>query len=89
MVADKAIKFPVMVAEWDRNVREVVRVALDQYNGRYTINTRVWYRDSDELKPGKSGITLAVNHLQALAEAMSKTLEAARDLGLLNDGGKQ
>ena len=30
--------FPITVAEWDRNSREIVRVALDQYNGRHTIN---------------------------------------------------
>jgi hypothetical protein len=61
---------------------EVVRVALDQYNGRHTINGRVWYHDDDDvLKPGKTGITLALKHLPALADAMGKALATARDLG--------
>jgi hypothetical protein len=82
-------EFPIIVAEWDRNSREVVRVALDHYNGRHTINARVWYHDGDgALKPGRTGITLAVKHLPALADAVAKALDAARHLGLVNDGGE-
>ncbi len=54
-----------MIAEWDRNSREVIRVALDKYNGRHTIiNARVWYRDGGEFKPGKAGMTLALSTFQ-------------------------
>lgn len=81
--------FPLVIAEWDRNSREVVRVALDRYNGRHTVNARVWYRDGDTLKPSKSGITLALKHLPALADALARSLDAARDMGLLDDGGEQ
>ena len=81
--------FPVVVAEWDRNAREIVRVALDKYNGRLTINARVWYRDGDVVKPSKAGLTLAVKHLPGLADAVAKALERARELGLVDDGGEQ
>jgi hypothetical protein len=50
---------------------------------------RTWYRDGDTLKPSKSGITLAVKHLPALADALARSLDAARELGLLDDGGEQ
>jgi len=63
-----------------------MRVALDIYNGKHTVNARVWYRDGGELKPGRSGITLSVKHLPALAEALAKAELYARDLGLI-DGG--
>jgi hypothetical protein len=76
---------PLVVAEWDRNAREVIRVALDQFSGRHTINLRVWYREGGSLKPGKSGITLSLGHLPALTEAMGKALGAARELGLITD----
>lgn len=59
------------------------------YNGKHTINVRVWYRDDDEVKPSKSGITLAVKHLPALADAVAKALDRARELGLVDDGGEQ
>ena len=80
---------PILIAEGDRNAREIVRVALGLYNGKHTINVRVWYRDDDEVKPSKSGITLAVKHLPALADAVAKALDRARELGLVDDGGEQ
>jgi len=59
-----------------------VRVALDQYNGRHTINARVWYHDDDDvLKPGKDRDHAGLKHLQALADAMGKASATARDLG--------
>lgn len=83
------MEYPIIIAEWDRNAREVMRVALDQYNGRHTINVRVWYRDGGELKPGKTGITLATKHLPALAEALVKAERRAHELGLLDEGAAQ
>lgn len=82
-------EYPIVIAQWDRNAREVIRVALDQYNGHDTVNVRVWYRDGETLKPGKTGITVGVKHLAALAEASGKALERARELGLVDDGGEQ
>jgi hypothetical protein len=81
--------FPIIVAEWDRNSREVIRVAVDLYNGRHTINARVWYRDGDDVKPSKSGLTLSVTHLAALAEAIGRALTHARDLGLIEGPGDE
>lgn len=46
MTASAAPAFPIIIAEWDRNSREIIRVALDRYKGRLTINARVWYRDA-------------------------------------------
>lgn len=85
--ADPKPDFPIILAEWDRNAREVVRVALDCYNGRPTINARVWYRADDGLQPSKSGITLTIKHLPALAEALAKAELHARELGLIEEGG--
>ncbi len=81
------LEYPLVIAQWDRNAREVIRVALDQYNGHNTVNVRVWYRDGDTLKPGKTGITVGVKHLAALAEASGKALERAIDLGLIQYAG--
>ena len=78
-----------MVAEWDRNVREVVRVALGYYNGRHTIDVRCWYHHGDGLKPSKTGITLAVKHISALANALIQAEARAHELGLLDDGPAQ
>ncbi len=77
---------PITVAEWERNSREVVRVGLEHYNGRDTINVRVWYRDDDDmLKPGKTGITLALKHLPAMAAGLAAAMAKAEELGLLRE----
>ena len=84
-MSDNSTVFPLLVAEWNRNAREVVRVALDRYEGRHTVKIRVWYLSGDEFKPGKSGIALGVRHLPALADAVAKSLVQARELGLIED----
>jgi hypothetical protein len=77
-------QYPIIIAEWDRNKREVVRVALDHYGGRHTVNVRIWYHDDGGLKPSKTGITLSVKHLPALADALVKAGRQALELGLLD-----
>ena len=68
--------YPIIVADLDRNAREVVRVALDDSTGRHTVNVRVWYRDGDELKPDKAaGVTLALKHLPALVPSLAEAEE--------------
>jgi hypothetical protein len=84
-----SIAFPIVIAEWPRNKRETIRVALDEYQGRQTIDCRVWWHDNDGvLRPGKSGLTLAVKHLPALADAVGKALARAIELRLVDDGGE-
>jgi hypothetical protein len=53
-------EFPIILAEWERNGREVVRVSLGCYRVHHTIDIRVWYFSGSTLKPGKTGITLGV-----------------------------
>ena len=83
--------FPIVISEWPRNKREVIRIALNEYQGRKIIDCRVWWwGDDGALKPGRSGLTLAVKHLQALADSLGKALGAAQRLGLLQiDGGER
>ena len=80
--------YSLLIAEWPRNAREVIGVALDQYQGRHTINVRVWWHDDDVLKPGKSGITLSIKHFPVMADAFGKALERAIELGLVGEGSE-
>lgn len=78
----------ITIAAWPRNSRETIRVCLDLYNGRPVIAARCWYTDNDgELKPGRAGLTLSINHLSALAEAFAQALVTATAEGLL-EGAK-
>jgi hypothetical protein len=73
-----------LIAAWPKNSREEIRVNLDRFKERDTIDIRVWWFDGDERKPGRSGITLAVRHLASLAEALAKALVEAERRGLLS-----
>jgi Transcriptional Coactivator p15 (PC4) len=84
--ADRAIEtvFPIIVAEWQRNSREIVRVALDRYNGVETVDVRAWWRDDNgNWRPGRSGLTLSVKHLPALSKGLGDALQRVRVLGLV------
>lgn len=81
-----AEQFPIVIAEWERNAREVVRVSLDSYRGSYTIDIRVWWLSGRELKPGKTGITLGIRNLDQLAKAVVDARERASEIGLVTRG---
>lgn len=74
----------VIIAEFDRNAREKIRIALDDFRGTNTVDVRVWYRDGLELKPGRQGITTSVANLPALAAGLKLALDRARELGLVD-----
>jgi hypothetical protein len=81
---EAVVEFPIIIAEWQRNSREIVRVALDRFNGRETIDIRSWWQDRDgTYKPGRGGLTLSVAHLPALAEGLALALVEAQRLGLI------
>jgi hypothetical protein len=73
---------PILVSEWSRNAREMIRVRLDSFQGTQIVDIRSWYPSGDAWKPGKSGITLSTTHLTALANALTKALEEAKNKGL-------
>lgn len=87
---DTQAKLPTTIAQWAKNAREQIIVRLGEYNGRLTIEARVWFTDeAGELKPGKSGLTVALRHLPQLAAAYADALAEARARGLLlpDEGG--
>jgi hypothetical protein len=77
----------VEIAEWPRNRKgQAVRVALRPYNGFPLVDIRTWWTGDDKiLHPGK-GVSLPISNLPQLAAAISKALERAKALGLLNSG---
>lgn len=80
---------PVVIAEFPKNSRESVRVALDEFKGQTLISIRVFYKDSaDEWRPGRSGLSMAVHHLPHLAEALAAAEAKARELRLVAGDGR-
>src|SRR4051794_26518154 len=78
------IQLPHVVAEWQRNTREIIRVSLDSYNNVPTIDIRAWWADKEgNWRPGRSGLTLSLKHLPALADGLAEALQQARALSLI------
>lgn len=75
-----------IVAEWPKNDRENVRVALDEFNGHPVVSARLWFKGEDgNLRPGKTGIAIGVRHLPALARALNQALDIATKQGLIGE----
>jgi hypothetical protein len=80
---------PVIIAELDKNRRERVRIALDQWQGHNLIDIRVtaqFGEAADVWAPTKKGLSMNVNMLPALLAALAEAEAKARELGLLGGG---
>ena len=73
-----AITLPIVISEWQKNSREILRVRLDEYKGQTVIDCRAWYGEPDNLKAGRGGLTLSVKQLPALAAGLVEALDLAR-----------
>lgn len=78
--------YPDFIAgEWPRSHREVIRVALQHYQGRQVLSVCAWYRDGmGEMRPGSDGITLGLAHLAPLLDALAETYREACARGYLD-----
>jgi len=78
----------IIVAEFKKNrAGESVRVVLRSYEGHNIIDVRTWYGEDGKRRPGK-GFACSMRHLPELARAIAKAESAARELGLIEDGGE-
>lgn len=65
-----------IIYEWEKNKREKVRVSLSEYKGKKLLDIRVWYLDeNNQYSPGKKGISLGLEQLPFLEEAIAKAKE--------------
>ena len=76
---------PVIVAEVEKNARELVRVSLEEFKGHRLVSVRAWARDP--LKgtvPTRQGVSLRLALLPGpLLAALEAAMRQARSLGLL------
>ena len=74
----------IVVDEFARNDREIIRVLLDRFRGHDMLQIRNFYPGRDgEWCPGKGGIAMAVRHLPRLAAAINSALAEAQRAGLI------
>jgi hypothetical protein len=84
-VPKAAVALPILVAEWPRNVHEVIRITLSNYRGRIRIDVRVWFRaNGDKARPSRRGISLRLKEISDIRTGLRKAREIAVDLGLID-----
>jgi len=67
-----------------KNVREQIRVQLQEFQGHDLVAARIFYHNGDEdRKPGKNGLTVKVGLLPDLVAALTKAEAEAKKAGLL------
>ena len=78
---------PHLCGSWPKG-RDTVQIHLDEYKGKPIIDCRIWYSTAyDELKPGPKGLTLTLDVLPKLAQAINDALVFAKANALLPEGG--
>jgi hypothetical protein len=73
---------PLIVADWPRSDRERIRVTLDHD----CIDVRCFFLGDaeDAPRPGRTGITLPLMHLPAMAAGIAIALDEAKRRGLVD-----
>lgn len=66
-----------VVAEFDKNTREKLRVSLTQYNGVDLLDIRAFYSSGGEMKPGK-GLAIRRDLITPLRKALQAAEKAAK-----------
>lgn len=81
----RAPTLPVIIAEWPRSERERVRIILDDD----VVDVRCFFvgDDCEPLRPGRTGSTLPLSHLPAMAVGLQAALSEARARRLIDGGG--
>ena len=79
-----AVTFLILVAEWPRNEREMLRIMLSKYNGRISVDVRIWFCvEGGEFRPSRRGISLRLTEISDIRKGLRKARETGVGLALL------
>jgi hypothetical protein len=68
--------------------RDLVQVQISEYRNKPIIDCRLWYTATDgELRPGPKGLTLTLDALPRLSQAILEAVAYAKANGMLSKGG--
>ena len=67
----------IIIAEFQKNSRETIRVAVGSYRGHKLVHIRAWVaKEGGDLIPTKSGIAIRLAILPDLVAALQKVIDA-------------
>ena len=89
MSARRTLDEPVIVHQfWKNRKHDAIVVSLSTYEGHNLVDVRQHFMTKEgKLAPTKMGLAMVVLRLPDLAQAITKALAKARELGLLADDG--
>lgn len=74
----------VVVAQFEKNKKEEVRLSVGIFHGRRIINVRVYFKDDDGTwKPGRQGLAVSVERYKDLAGAILQVGEHLKANGMI------
>ena len=69
-----------MATVLEKNSRESLVINQTEFKGVKLVDVRVFYKDENgDLKPTKKGVSVRLNHLDALIKALSEVSATARE----------
>lgn len=73
----------MLIAEIEKNLKEVIRIEISEFKGKNYLNIRLWYMSEDgEYKPSPKGISLPVSKAENISEALKKSVEYIKENNL-------
>lgn len=74
----------LVIAKFEKNKKEEVRLSVETFRGRKIINIRVFYKDdAGAWKPGKQGLAIAIERFKELAGAVLEVGEYLKSIDAL------
>jgi len=66
-----------LIAAIERNERERVQVAINEYKGKSYLDLRIFYTTDggDSWRPTQKGVTIAPEHLETLRDAVDEAIK--------------
>jgi len=74
-----------LIAQFEKNATEVVRVSLTEYRGRKLVDVRVYYSDDEgQYRPTKKGVSLSVDVYPDFKRALLELEKILLERNLIN-----
>ena len=74
-----------LIAQFEKNATEVVRVSITEFRGRKLIDLRVYYTDDEgEYRPTRKGIAIAVDGYPEFRNAIARLDKVLLDQKLVS-----
>ncbi len=69
-----------IIADIERNDKEIIRIEVSEFKGKELINLRIWYYHQEgEYRPTPKGVALDISKYEQLKEAVDKIGEYIKE----------